>query len=221
MWDIRLKTPFNFILYGPTMSGKTTFIKNLLTLRNQIFTQPPQRVFMIYKMHQDIYDQMKESGLVDELVHVKDVMPTLDQLNDMMEPYKEGGSLFIFDDTMSDINSDFQQLFCNSTHHHNCSIIFVTQVLKLNDDVYRIMSKNTQYMTLMSNARDDSDISMLSTQYRKNNRLFLYESYLHATKNKPYSYLLIDYCQNSPPTTRVLARIFPHEFPVRAYFENI
>ena len=219
MWDIRLKTPFNYILYGPTQSGKTTFVKNLLTIKNLFFEPPPQRVFLVYKIHQDIYDEMKESGLVNELIHA-DTMPSLDEMSQMMEPYKEVGSLIIFDDTMSDINSDFQQLFCNSSHHYNCSIIFLTQVLKLNDDVYRVMSKNTHYMTLMSNPRDDSDIAMLSTQYRKNNRQFLYQSYLAATKDKPYSYLFINFHQNSPPTTRILGRIFPHEFPPTVYLEN-
>ncbi len=220
MWDIRLKTPFNMIIWGMTQSGKTTFIKNLLAIREQFFTQPPARVFYVYKVHQSIYDEMKKNELVHELIHVEDIMPSLDAFHKMMEPYKQEGSLFIFDDTISQLNTDFQQLFCNSSHHYNASIIFVSQILKLDDKTWREMSLNTHYMVLLNNTRDMDQVSRLSHQYNRMNRNFLFESYIDATHNKPYRYLFLDFKQDTPPTLKVLSQIFPNQFPVNVYLEN-
>lgn len=163
---------------------------------------------------------MKENGLIHELIHINDTMPSLDEFQEMMEPYKQGGSLFIFDDTISQLNSDFQQLFCNSTHHFNASVIYVSQILKLNDDVWRVMSYNTHYMVLMSNSRETQQISTLSSQYNKRSKTFLLESFLDATENKPYSYLFVDYKQNTLQNLRVLSKIFPNQFPVEVYVVN-
>ena len=46
---MRLKTPFNCIVSGASKSGKTTLVYNLLTVKNQMFTTPPEYVLFIYK----------------------------------------------------------------------------------------------------------------------------------------------------------------------------
>jgi septin family protein len=61
-FDIRIKTSFNLMLVGPTRSGKTSWVKNLLTMGDQIFTEKPMKVFLFYKMMQDMYVEMKETG---------------------------------------------------------------------------------------------------------------------------------------------------------------
>jgi septin family protein len=71
-YDIRFKTPFNCIVAGMSYSGKTTWVKNLLTLRDKIFTEQPTRIFLFYKVMQDIYVEMEADGLVHELVSVND-----------------------------------------------------------------------------------------------------------------------------------------------------
>ena len=219
-FDIRLKSSFNLMLVGPTRSGKTSWVKNLLTLGEHIFTDPPIKVFMFYKMMQDMYTEMKENNLVHELIDVSKQMPTLDDIKEMVDPYTDkGGSMIIFDDCMSDINSDFENLFCNLSHHMNCSIIFLTQNLFYQDKVFRTMARNSQYMVLMKNERDKLQGSILGKQYSPGNHTFIPNVLREATKH-PYGYLILDFSPETAPTVKVLSHIFPHEFPTRVYLET-
>jgi len=219
-WDIRLKTSFNCIISGPSGSGKTTWVKNLLTMGSQMFTQPPQKVFLFYKAMQDMYLEMENMNLIHELVDVKDGLPSLDDIYKMVDQYKDaGGSLIIFDDSMNSVNSDFEELFCNLSHHSNCSIIFLTQNLFFKDKSFRTMSLNSHYIVLMKNDRDKQQISILSKQISPYNSSFMIQAYQDATK-KPYDYLLLDFKPDTPATIRVRGNIFPHQFPCTVYIEK-
>ncbi len=210
-YDIRFKTPFNCIVAGMSYSGKTTWVKNLLTLRDKIFTEQPTRIFLFYKVMQDIYVEMEADGLVHELVTVNEEMPSLETIISMVEKYKnQGGSMLIFDDTMSDLNNDFEQLFCNVSHHYNSSIIFLTQNLFYQKTTFRTMSLNSHYLVLMKNVRDTQQISILAKQFSPYNNSFLVQSYAEATKN-PFSYLLLDFRPDSPQELRLRSNLF--EFP--------
>jgi hypothetical protein len=219
-FDTRLKTSFNCLVSGPTGSGKTTFVKNLLSIGDQIFTQKPKKVFLFYKKMQDMYLEMEKNGLINEMIDVQNGMPSLDVIQEMVEPYKnEGGSLLIFDDSMTSINSDFELLFCNSGHHDNCSIIFMTQNLFFQDKTFRTMSLNSHYIILLKNDRDKQQISILSKQISPNNSNYIVQSYLDATKD-PYNYLLLDFSPETKSIIRLRANIFPHQFPMVTYLER-
>ena len=58
--------PFTMIVAGPTMSGKSTFIKYLLLLHEHLFHPAPERVLWIYKRWQPLYDELKNwiSGII-------------------------------------------------------------------------------------------------------------------------------------------------------------
>jgi predicted ATPase len=219
-FDTRLKTSFNCLISGPAGSGKTTFVKNLLTVSDQILTEKPNKVFLFYQAMQDLYLEMEMKGLIDEMIDVKDHMPSLDEIHEMVSPFKnDRGSMIIFDDSMTSINSDFELLFCNLSHHDKCSIIFLTQNLFFQDKVFRTMSLNSHYIVLMKNDRDKQQISILSKQISPNNSNYIVQSYQDATKD-PYDYLLLDFSPETKSLVRVRAKIFPHQFPMVTYLEK-
>jgi len=160
-YDLRFKTSFNCLVAGASGTGKTTFVKNLLSVGDQIFTVKPKKVFLFYSAMQDIYIQMENEGLVHELISVDSkTLPSYDDFYAMAHPYKNsGGSMMIFDDIMSLVNPDFEQLFCNLSHHENCSVIFLTQNLFYKDKAFRTMSLNSHYIVLMKNDRDKMQTS--------------------------------------------------------------
>ena len=220
-FDIRFKTSFNMMLVGPTRAGKTSWVKNLLTFGDQLFTEKPKKVFLFYKMMQDMYVEMKEANLIHELVDVTKEMPTLDDIKFMVDPYTDiGGSMIIFDDCMSDLNTDFENLFCNLSHHMNCSIIFITQSLFLDNKTFRLMSRNTQYHVLMNNERDKLQFSILGKQYSPGNPHFITQILKETTKNNPYAYIILNYNRETAPTVKAISNIFPHEFPTVCYLET-
>jgi hypothetical protein len=219
-FDTRLKTSFNCLVSGPTGSGKTTFVKNLLSIGDQIFTQKPKHVFLFYKAMQDMYLEMEKDGLIDEMIDVQNGMPNLDEIHEMVAPFKnDGGSMIIFDDSMTSVNSDFELLFCNLSHHDQCSIIFMTQNLFFKDKSFRTMSLNSHYIVLMKNDRDKQQISILSKQISPNNSKYILEAYKDATV-KPYDYLLLDFSPETNNIIRLRSKIFPHQFPMVTYLEK-
>lgn len=216
--DIRFKTSFNCLVSGMSSSGKTTWVKNLLTLQNKLFTQTPARTFLFYKVMQDIYLEMEDAGLVNELININEHFPSLEEITEMVHKYKDiGGSLLIFDDTMSNITPDFENLFCNVSHHENASIIFLTQNLFYQNKTYRTISLNSHYIVLMKNDRDKQQTSILAKQFSPGNNAYITQAYADATK-KPYSYLLLDFRPDTNPLVRVRSNIF--EFPCITYLEK-
>ena len=125
----------------------------------------------------------------------------------------------VIEDTKSLINTDFENLFCNLSHHMNCSIIFLTQNLFYQDKVFRTMARNSQYMVLMKNERDKLQGSILGKQYSPGNHTFIPQVLREATKH-PYGYLVLDFSPETAPAVKVLSHIFPHEFPTRVYLET-
>jgi hypothetical protein len=217
--DARLKTPFNCIISGASKTGKTTFVYNLLTVKNTIFTKKPDKIIVFYKYAQDIYNQMLELNLIDELINIDDGF-TFENINEKIEPYKKGnGSMVIIDDAMTDISQDFEQVFTNLSHHQNCSVIFLTQNMFYKDKAFRTMSLNAHYFVIMKNARDKQQINCLAKQFCPGNSTYVISSFINATRY-PYSYILLDFTPDSPSSLRLRSKLFPHEFPYTVYLEK-
>ncbi len=219
-YDARMKTPFNCIISGASKSGKTTLVQNLLSMREHLFTTNPDRVFLFYKHMQDVYQDMVNNKYVDELLDVGSNDFTFDSIVEKVRPYKDGnGCLIVFDDSMTDLWDDFEQIFTNISHHQNCSVIFITQNLFLNNKVYRTMSLNAHYFFLMKNERDKQQIGILAKQFCPGNSTYVIQAFNEATK-APFSYLMIDFTQESPGCLKLRSHIFPHQFPYCIYLEK-
>jgi len=219
-FDVRFKTPFNMMVVGPSSSGKTTWVKNLLKLKTQLLSNPPAKTFLFFNMPQAIYGEMKDEGLIDEIYDNRTSFPTYDTLQAMVHPYKDaGGSLLIFDDMLTNLNVDFERVFLNMSHHENASVVLMSQNMFYKDKVYRTMSLNTHYIILMKNDRDKQQVSILAKQVCPSNSDFVVSSYSKATRH-PWSYLVCDFRSDSPPTIRFRSKIFPHELPMSVYLEN-
>lgn len=219
-YDARLQTPFNCIISGVSKSGKTTLVKNLLRMSDDIFTQKPSHVICYYKFMQDIYQNMLDEGLINELVSIDDNDFSYESVREKISPYQNSnGCLILFDDTMTEISNDFEQIFTNLSHHNNTSVIFITQNLFYNNSSYRTMSLNTDYLFIMKNARDKQQIGILAKQFCPGNSTYVIQSFTDATRS-PFSYLLIDFTQNCPDPLRLRSKIFPQEFPYTVYVDR-
>jgi len=219
-YDTRLKAPFNCIISGASKSGKTTLVQKLLSIREEMFTTNPDHVIVFYKYMQDVYQEMLANQLVDELLDVGSADFNFDTIVEKVRPYKDGnGSLIIFDDSMTDMAGNFEQVFTNVSHHQNCSVIFITQNLFFNNKAYRTMSLNAHYFFLMKNERDKQQISILAKQFCPGNTTYVIQAFNEATKT-PYSYLMLDFTQESPACLKLRSHIFPDEFPYTVYLEK-
>ena len=218
-FDITFQLPFNCLVAGSSGSGKTTWVRNVLSLRHKIFSTVPARVFWFYAVHQPIYLQMKREGLVHELLDVTKNMPTYESIADQVSPYKNrGGSIVVFDDCLSLISKEFENIFCRLSHHENLGIFFMTQNLMYQSPIYRTMSLNAHYFVVMKTDRALAQVGILGKQICPENIKFIIQGFVAATR-KPYSYLVLDIKPETKKEIRLRYRIFPHEFPTVCIIE--
>ena len=69
----------------------------------------------------------------------------------------------------------------------------------------------------MSNPRENSQIRTLSSQIDSADPKFIINCFNFATKNKPFSYLFLDFDQKTPVEIRVRTNIFPDEETTTAF----
>ncbi len=222
-FDCRFQTPFNCLVAGPTKSGKTTFTCNLLKLSGEMFTRKPDYVLLFYMINQPSYEHMLEKGLINEMIDLNSYSVNYEEIYQRVEPFKNGnGSLIIFDDSMSEIKPGLEKIFTILGHHTNCSLIYLSQNLFYNNKTFRNISLNFDYIALMRNKRDLSQIKYLAQQLCPGNTKYIIHSYYAATA-KPYGHFVVDCNANSPIELRLRSEIFltrhPDQTPYTVYLE--
>lgn len=220
--DLRFNHPANFMIAGPTKSGKSTLVKNLLIFRHILFKNIARSVILVYKRDQEIYDSLRKLNLVDHFIDIN--THSISSIRDKIKYYKKHdnngnfGTIIILDDLLAELSSEFQTLFTVDSHHFSASVVMISQKLHYQNEIYRTIALNCEYSFLMKNPRNSS-IKHLASQIAPYNINFPVESYLRATKH-PYSYLLYDASQDAPDVTRLRSHIFPFEFPMKVYVKN-
>jgi hypothetical protein len=216
VFDARLRTPLNSIITGGSKSGKTSLIARLVALSKHLFVPVPARSILFYKYKQPVYIELLSAGKLDELIEIKHSLSAIDILK-KVSPYKKDGSLVIIDDSISNLAKDFEDVFTKISHHNNCSIFIISQMLfRSKDHLFRTLSLNTHYMFVMKNERDKQQIRFLAHQICPGDAKYIIQSYVDATQ-KPYSYLLLDFTQECPDELRLRTNILPEEFPYAIY----
>ena len=201
MYSIQLTHPFGLLVSGGTKSGKTTFVKKLLTYFETMIDKPPENITYFYSEFQNAF------GKIQTLVpQIKFVQGLPDDILDTINP--ETRNLFIVDDMMSEKDAVIAKLFTKKSHHGNLSVIYIVQNLFHHSKEHRTISLNASYLCLTKNVRDASQIIHLAKQLYPNNTKFFQQAYQLATK-EPYSYLFVDLTPTCPDEIRVRSGIFP------------
>jgi len=207
LYDVSLKHPKRYIIYGPSQSGKTTFVENLLINMKDLYG---------FNFDKIVYFSGKGFPNLDIINNINIIkLPSYDFSQEFLEYFdKKEQNLLIFDDSMHKLTNDLavSELFTNESNHRNISVIFIIQNLFPKSKYLRDISLNSTYFILMTNPRDKSQVKRLATQI-DGHCDFIYNSYENSTKNNPFSYFLIDVDQNTFDEVRFRANIFPHETP--------
>ena len=111
--------PFTMIVAGPTMSGKSTWIKELLLHPPGPISPPPDRIIWIYKRWQLLYDELRI-----KLPTIEFTQGLVDIKSDTYINSKVR-TLIIIDDLMKDATQDKDvcELFIEPAHHRKLSVI--------------------------------------------------------------------------------------------------
>ena len=122
-------------------------------------------------------------------------------------------NLVVLDDQMSNMGNSkvLSKLFTEGSHHRNLTVIYIVQNLFDKGKSHRSVSLNSQYIVLLKNPRESSQIECLSRQiYGKRNGRFLIDAFKDAT-NEAYGYLVLDLRPDTDEELRVRSKIFKGE----------
>ena len=204
--DPRLRAPFTMIVAGPTGSGKTVKIMQLIDNVDRLCTHPPEEIVYCYDEWQEEFEKRSETIKFHKGVIDVQTIP-----NDGKHRW------VIIDDLMDELMSrpDANDLFTKRSHHRKISVLFVTQnVFHKN---MRTISVNTHYFFIAKSPRDSTSVLNLAKQAFPGRSKFVMEAYADATRT-PHSFLLMDMRQETDDRVRLLANYPPREGrPVIAY----
>lgn len=204
------KHPSTILVAGPTGSGKTEFLVELL--RNKALQPFPQRVIWVYGEWQAAYDRVLNLKLPNmKITFVKDfnenIYETLDRrvrnlvvLDDQMENHemhRNGGRTLT-------------KFFTQGSHHRNLTIVYIVQNLFHQAKSMRTISLNSQYVVLYKNPRDKLQIESLARQMYPKHPKFLVAAFEDAT-SRPFGYLVVDLKPQTPDSLRLRTDIFNNQ----------
>ena len=214
MHDIRFKENFKIFVCGPSRCGKTVFIKDLLQNIPSITKQNISKVIYVYKVWQQIFEDMKLQGLIDFfLKEEENIVEKIKKLS--FGEY----SLVIFDDLINSKNlEEISNLFVVDGRHSNYSMIFTSQRMFVNNEYFRQISNNCDYIVVFKNPRNYSEIRTLAQQLTPMS-LDLLEIYTKATKD-PFTYLLINLTQECNEDVKFLSHLFDYDHYVKTYVKK-
>ena len=197
--DVSIKWPFKWTLVGSSGSGKTNFALNIIKKSRRLFSQKPDRVIIIYKVFQEIYNTFDK------------YLPTsyyAEEECDLEELTKSNTErlLIICDDLyFSKKLDEISEHFLIKGRHRNTSWIVLTQSI-FNQSALKNISRNSTHMTLFKSVRLNEP-HILFSQLRPRSSKVLQDIYSDATE-KPYGYLDIDLSQTCPDKLRYKTDLF-------------
>jgi hypothetical protein len=211
-FNLQLIENFKISIFGPSRSGKTNFLSDLLKNLDFITREKPTNVIYIFTIWQDKLKELKEQGLVDWFLEGNS------NIDIELRKYLNSGekSLVVFDDQASkkEVVQFVGNLFSIHARHSNISVIWVSQIIFDGNNV-RNIRKNSDYITIFKCPQDCLDIIHLSRQMTKGK--LLQEIYEHVTSNEPYSYVFCDVTQESIEKIKFRSHIFEENGIIRTY----
>ena len=198
------KHPFTLLVTGPTGSGKTQFVTNLLLNADSMINKTIDRIIYCYGIYlKETFDLLKKHFSKIEFI---------EGIDDNIQFNPKVNNFIILDDLMNDgVKSDtVSNLLTRGSHHLNLSVILLTQNLFHKGKNSRSINLNCQYLAYFKNPRDLSQINHLARQMYPKKSGVLIEACKDATK-KPYGYLLLDLKQDTDENCRLRTNIFPSD----------
>lgn len=205
IFDGRLKTPFTCIVGGSPLSGKTTFVKQLLQHRHKLIDNDFDYLVWFYGQETPFIDELRNQrvvGLPTTVVHM--LPPTFDGY---LQSGKRG--LIVIDDLMQSAGQSqlVTDLFCNKVQHSNVSVILLLQNLFYHGKERTTLLRCAHYMVVFRNPLDGS-VPLYLAQKIMPLRRKLFMDMFDAATSLPFGYLFIDGRQTTPASARFRTNIF-------------
>ena len=192
------------LISGPTGSGKTTWLLNLIKLKAS--HPKPKYIFYFYGEYQPVFDLIKGVKFIHGL------------RTDIIQKIRGAPSWVIIDDLMSDASNSqaISDLFTKGSHHRNISVILLIQNFFIQGKQMRNISLNSHYIVLFKNPRDKTVARNIARQMYPNKTIAFQQAFEDAT-NTPHSYLFIDLKAQTQENRRLLTNVLNEKGVIFSY----
>ena len=201
-------------IIGPSLSGKSTLMFEILSKKDELFNQKTGMIFYCYGTFSHNYPKVKEL-LGDNITFISG-LPTEDQVKKWsLSSSHQGSVILVLDDLMAEISvsSACQAMVTRLTHHCNLGLFILSQNLFQKGPVYRCLSLNTHYFIFCQTRRDHAQLLYFGRQLFPLRPNLLYSSYLKATDGLKYGHLRVDLHPASNPML-ALTSAFLSDYPI-------
>ena len=194
--SLKLFANSNIMVIGSTNTGKTTMI--LRIIKEKLIEPMPTKIFYLYGAKQSFMDTWNKDRSNPKIEFVEG-------LNlDVVDSYKDP-KLLIIDDLMMDQSKDLSQHFIAGSHHKQTTTMYVTHSIFLNNENYRLISNNCQYIILMKNKRNYSQVVRLARQVLGTEYNRVVEAYKYTNS---YEFVLLSFHPKVPEELLVITDFF-------------
>ncbi len=195
MEPFHFRHPTTISISGPTNSGKTSLVVDIINNKNELFNPTPTDIYFFYSEKQPLYSKLKYpikffKGIPDENICNKISTP----------------SLFIIDDNMEKIDNVSSKIFTKYAHHRDISVILILQNYYNKGPHQRTINVNTTYNIFMKNPRNRLSVMQIAKESFPGKLNYVLESYQDATRD-PYSYFIFDLHQKTDDDMRLVTNI--------------
>lgn len=177
--------PSTWLLIGPSFSGKTTLMSEILLRRNETFSTPIDSIVFVYREFQPAY-----FNLMDKIPQIQFTTSIEEAENLVKSP-----GIVVFDDVMSLLdnavtNKIITSWYTQKSHHRNVSVFALFQ------NAYhkgaREINLNSHNLVLFRQPRDLSSVTILARQICPTQTKFLIDAFQKATEHREFAYLFVD-----------------------------
>ena len=201
IYDFRLENDSTMIVTGPSKSGKSTLVTNMIKQKDSLFKHPIRKIWWFYGIESPFHDTLKSLGII-----LKQGLPSHEDL-DVIQQY----DMVILDDLQQESkgNDEITSLFLKASHHKGFFAIQITQYA-FGDKDQRMRNANVHYYVAFNNPRNQQSTALfLSKMLPKGNINLIYRIFGAVMKeDTKYGYIFVDFTPKCKPELRFRTRLF-------------
>lgn len=200
---VNLPSNSSLLLYGPSETGKTTLLKDILAHSDSLYATPIDQVIFCYTTWQDDYDEIK--GKNSTIIFVQ----TQGEVEKCLSE-SEGHRLIIFDDhfqqAVGEMNRFLFDLLTVQCHHSGISIILVVHLI-FHKNLKNLVPNFQQFA--FTNVRNTLTVSMFFQQYAKPVYKQLLQHYEYCMSKDEFGIFFFSKHPRTPEAIKVRSSVVP------------